>query len=50
MCITIHCPIRWPITSKLCRLIDSHGEIWAGTMNGLCKYNIEEDNFETIPL
>lgn len=33
-----------------CCLIDSHGEIWAGTMNGLCKYNIEEDNFETIPL
>lgn len=33
-----------------CCLIDSHGAIWVGTMNGLCKYNAEEDNFETIPL
>lgn len=33
-----------------CTLIDSNGGIWVGTMNGLCKYNAEKDNFETIPL
>lgn len=33
-----------------CTLIDTHGEIWVGTMNGLCKYNAEKDGFEAIPL
>lgn len=33
-----------------CCLIDRHGTLWAGTMNGLCKYNAEKDDFETIPL
>lgn len=33
-----------------CTLIDSNGSMWVGTMNGLCKYNAEKDNFETIPL
>lgn len=33
-----------------CVLIDSRGTIWVGTMNGLCKYNAREDNFETIAL
>lgn len=33
-----------------CTLIGSNGEIWVGTMNGLCKYNAKEDNFERIPL
>ena len=33
-----------------CCLIDSHGDMWVGTMNGLCKYNAQKDNFETIPL
>lgn len=33
-----------------CTLIDSNGEMWVGTMNGLCKYNAEEDSFESIRL
>lgn len=33
-----------------CTLIDTNGRMWVGTMNGLCKYNAEEDTFETIPL
>lgn len=33
-----------------CTLIDTNGEVWIGTMDGLCKYNPEEDTFETIPL
>lgn len=33
-----------------CALIDMKGEMWVGTMNGLCKYNAEEDVFNTIPL
>ena len=33
-----------------CVLIDTNGEMWVGTMNGLCKYNAEEDAFETLPL
>ena len=31
-----------------CVLIDTNGEMWVGTMNGLCKYNAEEDAFETF--
>ena len=26
-----------------CVLIDTNGEMWVGTMNGLCKYNAEEE-------
>lgn len=33
-----------------CVLTDSRGKMWVGTMNGLCKYNAEEDYFETVPL
>ena len=33
-----------------CVLIDGNGNMWVGTMNGLCKYNAEEDRFEAIPL
>lgn len=33
-----------------CVLIDGNGNMWVGTMNGLCKYNAEEDLFEAIPL
>lgn len=33
-----------------CVLIDGNGEMWIGTMNGLCKYNAKEDQFELIPL
>lgn len=33
-----------------CTLIDVNGNMWVGTMNGLCKYNAEEDRFEAIPL
>lgn len=33
-----------------CVLIDTNGEMWVGTMNRLCKYNAEEDAFETLPL
>lgn len=33
-----------------CTLIDVSGNMWVGTMNGLCRYNAEEDLFDTIPL
>ncbi|MBS6240156.1 MAG: response regulator [Bacteroides sp.] len=33
-----------------CVLIDGNGNMWVGMMNGLCKYNAEEDRFEAIPL
>ncbi len=33
-----------------CTLIDVSGNMWVGTMNGLCRYNADEDLFETIPL
>lgn len=33
-----------------CVLIDENGEIWVGTITGLCKYNPKEDNFTTIAL
>ena len=33
-----------------CVLIDGNGNMWVGTMNGLCKYNAEKDQFEAIPL
>ncbi|WP_455672595.1 hybrid sensor histidine kinase/response regulator transcription factor [Phocaeicola sp.] len=33
-----------------CTLVDSRGEIWIGTMDGLCKYNMKEDRFETVHL
>lgn len=33
-----------------CVLIDGNGNMWVGTMNGLCKYNAGEDRFEAIPL
>ena len=33
-----------------CMQIDRNGEIWLGTMNGLHKYDAENDNFERISL
>ena len=33
-----------------CLHIDSYGNLWVGTTNGLCKYNSETDSFETIEL
>ena len=33
-----------------CVLIDGNGNMWVGTMNGLCKYDAGEDRFEAIPL
>ena len=33
-----------------CTLIDSNGNMWVGTMNGLCKYNADTDSFEAVPL
>ena len=33
-----------------CTLIDGKGNIWVGTMNGLCKYDAKRDVFETVPL
>lgn len=33
-----------------CTLIDTHGEMWVGTMNGLCKYHADSDSFESISL
>ena len=31
-------------------LVDARGDIWVGTMDGLCKYNFKKDNFERIRL
>lgn len=33
-----------------CVLVDRKGEIWVGTMNGLCKYKAADDAFEPVPL
>lgn len=33
-----------------CTLIDRNGEMWVGTMDGLCRYHADKDTFETIPL
>jgi signal transduction histidine kinase/ligand-binding sensor domain-containing protein/AraC-like DNA-binding protein/ActR/RegA family two-component response regulator len=33
-----------------CLMMDSEGTLWAGTMDGLCRYNPKEDTFERIPL
>jgi ligand-binding sensor domain-containing protein/DNA-binding response OmpR family regulator/nitrogen-specific signal transduction histidine kinase len=30
--------------------IDTKGELWIGTSNGLCKFNYEKNNFDLIPL
>lgn len=33
-----------------CILVDSNGELWLGTMNGLHKYNVANDDFERVKL
>lgn len=33
-----------------CVLTDGQGDMWVGTMDGLCKYNAKEEHFEAIPL
>lgn len=33
-----------------CVTIDRNGQIWVGTMEGLCRYVPEKDSFERIPL
>lgn len=33
-----------------CTLIDNNGQMWIGTMNGLCKYHAEADTFEPVQL
>lgn len=33
-----------------CTLADVAGGLWVGTMEGLCRYNPAEDNFEAVPL
>lgn len=33
-----------------CILMERNGDMWVGTMNGLCKYHAKEDRFEEIPL
>ncbi|MCE2617641.1 MAG: hybrid sensor histidine kinase/response regulator transcription factor [Phocaeicola sp.] len=33
-----------------CILIDSDGNMWIGTMNGLCRYDVKHDAFEAVPL
>lgn len=33
-----------------CALIDSEGTLWAGTQNGLCRYDAEIDNFRYVRL
>ena len=48
--MTIKIRTHWQTTKWNCVLIDTNGEMWVGTMNGLCKYNAEEDAFETLPL
>ena len=43
-------PSSLPNNQVNCTLITKNGNMWIGTMNGLCKYDIEKDAFETIPL
>ena len=33
-----------------CTLMEENGDMWVGTMNGLCRYYAKEDRFEEIPL
>lgn len=33
-----------------CVSIDASGQLWVGTMSGLCRYHAKEDNFERINL
>lgn len=33
-----------------CTLINENGDMWVGTMNGLCKFDTKKDRFETITL
>lgn len=33
-----------------CLQIDANGDMWVGTMSGLCRYDAESDRFETVPL
>lgn len=33
-----------------CAHVDSNGDMWVGTMSGLCKYNVNKDVFEQISL
>lgn len=33
-----------------CTLIDGDGNMWVGTMNGLCRYDVKHDAFEAVPL
>lgn len=33
-----------------CLMVDSKGTLWAGTMSGLCRYNADEDRFDTVNL
>lgn len=33
-----------------CTRIDSNGDMWVGTMTGLCKYDASKNRFELIPL
>ena len=33
-----------------CVLVDRNGQIWVGTMDGLCRYDVEKDQFDPIEL
>lgn len=33
-----------------CTMVDTEGQVWVGTMSGLCKYNPGKDNFEFVEL
>lgn len=33
-----------------CVLVDRNGQIWVGTMDGLCRYDVEKDQFDPIAL
>lgn len=33
-----------------CVLVDQNGQIWVGTMEGLCRYDAEKDQFEQVML
>lgn len=33
-----------------CVSVDRNGQIWVGTMDGLCKYDAEKDHFDLVPL
>lgn len=43
-------PYSLPNDQVNCTLVDEKGQLWIGTLGGLCRYNSSEDRFELIHL